>query len=146
MVSVLDDYSRRIPGWDLVRDIQTPSLADVIQQAVEVTGRVRAPLVLGAGAVERRPALLTDNGSGYISNLMGDFLRAQGLHHIRARGHHPQTIGKVERWHRTMKDEVTLVVHMSPDELRGAIGEFVHYYNRQRYHEVYLPLAWRWET
>jgi len=44
---------------------------------------------------------------------------------VRASGHHPQTTGKVERWHRTMKGEVELVVHMSPDELRRAIGEFV---------------------
>jgi transposase InsO family protein len=144
MVSVLDDYSRRILGWDLVKDLQTPSLAGVIQLAVEATGLAQAPAILSADTA--KPALLTDNGSGYISNLMQEFLRAHGLKHVQARGHHPQTLGKVERWHRTMKDEVELVVHMSPDELRAAIGEFVHYYNRQRYHEVYLPLAWRWET
>jgi len=92
--------------------------------------------VRGVAADERRLALLTDNGSGYISNLMGEFLRAHGLRHLRARGHHPQTIGKIERWHRTMKDEVELVVHLSPDELRSAIGEFVDYYNRERYHEA----------
>lgn len=71
---------------------------------------------------------LVRRGSGYISNLMAEFLRAHGLKHVRARGHHPQTIGKVERWHRTMKDEVELVVHMSPDELWRAIGQFVDYY------------------
>jgi len=63
-------------------------------------------------------------------------MRAHGLKHVRARGHHPQTIGKIERWHRTMKDEVELVVHLSPDELRAAIGESVDYYNRERYHEA----------
>jgi transposase InsO family protein len=109
-------------------------LAGVIQLAVEATGLAQAPAVLSIEIA--KPALLTDNGSGYISNLMAEFLRAHGLKHVRARGHHPQTIGKVERWHRTMKDEVELVVHMSPDELRAAIGELVGYYNRERYHEA----------
>jgi len=129
MVSVLDDYSRKILAWDLVGDIQTPSLAGVIQLVVEATGVIKAPRVA-------KPALLTDNGSGYISNLMEEFLRALELRHIRGRSHHPQTTGKMERWHRTMKDEVELVVHLGPDELRRAIGEFVDYYNRCRYHEA----------
>ena len=59
LVSVLDDYSWRILAWDLVLDIQTPSLVEVIQQAVEATGVIAAPAV-------EKPALLTDNGSGYL--------------------------------------------------------------------------------
>jgi transposase InsO family protein len=129
LVSVLDDYSRKLLSWELVQDVQTPSLAEAIQQAVESTGVVQDPGL-------RRPALLTDNGSGYISRAMGDFLRAHGLRHLRARSHHPQTMGKIERWHRTMKDDVTLVVPVSPDELRSSIAGFVEYYNGRRYHEA----------
>jgi putative transposase len=129
MVSVLDDYSRKILAWELVKDVQTPSLSDVIQLAVEATGVIKAPKV-------GKPALLTDNGSGYISRDMADFLRSHGLRHLRAKAHHPQTIGKMERCHRTVKDVVTLVVHTSPDELRAAIGAFVEHYNTQRYHEA----------
>lgn len=129
MVSVLDDYSRKILAWELVKDVQTPTLADVIQLAVEATGVIKAPKV-------EKPALLTDNGSGYISRDMADFLRCHGLRHLRARSHHPQTIGKMERCHRTVKDEVTLVVHTSPDQLRAAIAAFVDYYNARRYHEA----------
>jgi transposase InsO family protein len=129
LVSVLDDYSRRILAWDLVCDVQTPTLAEVIQQAVEATGVLKAPPV-------ERPALLTDNGSGYISDAMARYLRCLKVRHLNARAHHPQTIGKIERWHRTLKDEVTLVVHLSPDELRRAIAAFVDYYNRERYHEA----------
>jgi putative transposase len=129
MVSVLDDYSRKILAWDLVKDIQTPSLADVIQLAVEATGVLTAPEVA-------RPVLLTDNGSGYISGLMEEFLRNLALRHIRTRSHHPQTTGKMERCHRTIKDVVTLIVHLSPDELRAAIAAFVAYYNAERYHEA----------
>jgi len=129
MVSVLDDYSRKILAWELVQDIQTPSLADVIQLAVEATRLEKAPQV-------EKPALLTDNGSGYISKDMAKFLGAHMLRHIRTRPHHPQTTGKMERCHRTVKDVVTLVVHTSPDELRAAIAAFVNYYNRERYHEA----------
>ena len=129
MVSVLDDYSRRILAWELVEDIQAPSLAHVIQLAMEATGMTQAPPI-------ERPVLLTDNGSGYISGVMEQYLRAHELRHIRTRSHHPQTTGKIERMHRTMKDEVALIVHTSPDELRAAIGRFVDYYNSQRYHEA----------
>jgi len=129
LVSVLDDYSRRILAWELVSDIQTESLARVIQRAVEATGVITAPPV-------EKPALLTDNGSGYISKLMQGYLKALGLRHLRARSHHPQTTGKIERMHRTVKEEVTLVVHMSPGELAAAIVQFVAHYNRERYHEA----------
>jgi transposase InsO family protein len=129
LVSVLDDYSRKILAWELVPDVQAPSLAGVIQLAVEATGVLAAPPTL-------RPALLTDNGSGYISELMENLLRTLALRHIRGRSHHPQTTGKIERCQRTIKDVVELIAHMSPDELRRAIGEFVEYYNRRRYHEA----------
>jgi transposase InsO family protein len=134
---VLDDYSRRILAWEVVPDIQTPSLASVIQAAVEATGLDQAPLVLGPEPdLEGRPALLTDNGSGYISKVMQQYLRTVGLRHLRARPHHPQTNGKIERMHRTLKEDVTLVVYTGPGQLREAISRFVAYYNCQRYHEA----------
>ena len=136
-VSVLDDYSRRILSPEVVPDIQTPSLARVIQAAVEATGLDQVPPVLGVElSTEGRPALLTDNGSGYISKVMQQYLRTLGLKHLRARAHHPQTTGKIERMHRTLKENVTLVVATAPGELREAIARFVAYYNSERYHEV----------
>jgi transposase InsO family protein len=51
--------------------------------------------VLGESQEEDRPALLRDNGSGYISKVMEQYLRTQGLKHLRARAHHPQTNGKI---------------------------------------------------
>ena len=136
LVSVLDDYSRRILAWELTPDVQTPSLAGVIQQALACTGLEWAPAICDQRRPSDRPRLLTDNGSGYLSRAMADFLKAQELRHIRTRSHHPQTNGKIERFHRTLKDVVTLVVHLSPDQLREAIGRFVDYYNRKRYHEA----------
>jgi len=105
------------------------TLADVIQLAVEATGVSQVP-------VEIRPRLLTDSSSGYTSGLMAEFLRAQHIRHIRTAPHHPQTTGKAERYHRTLKDEVTLVVHPSPEELRAAIAQFVDWCNRLRLHEA----------
>jgi transposase InsO family protein len=134
LVSILDDYSRRILAWDLVLDIQTPSLVGVIQRAVEATGVSSAPPV-------EKPALLTDNGSGYISKAMEDYLRFHQLKHVRARAHHPQTNGKIERWHRTAKDQITLIMHTSPEQLREAIQRFVTYYNSERYHEALQNVA-----
>jgi len=137
LVSVLDDYSRRILAWEVVPDIQTPSLAGVIQAAVEATGLAQAPQVLGVELSEEgRPALLTDNGSGYISREMKEYLRTQALRHLRARAHHPQTNGKIERMHRTLKEDVNLVVWTAPGLLREAIARFVSYYNSERYHEA----------
>ena len=112
-----------------MKTVQTPDLAEAIQLAVEATGITKAPPT-------EKPMLLTDNGSGYISRVMEDFLRAHALRHLRTRPHHPQPTGKIERWHRTLKGEVTLVVHFSPDQLREAIHRFVDYYNRERYHEA----------
>jgi putative transposase len=129
LVSVIDDYSRRILAWELVSDTQTESLAQVIQRAVEATGVITPPPM-------EKPALLTDNGSGHTSKLTKGYLKALGLRHLRARSHHPQTTGKIERVHRTVKDEVTLVVHTSPGELSAAIAKFVAYYNSARYHEA----------
>ncbi len=102
---------------------------------MEATGLAEAPPVLD-GDQSPRPALLTDNGSGYISGLMEEYLKTLGLRHLRARPHHPQTNGKIERMHRTLKEDVLLIVHTSPDLLREALGRFVAYYNSERYHEA----------
>jgi putative transposase len=64
---------------------------------------------------------------------MRDCLDFHRMQHLRAKAQHPQTIGKVERWHRTMKDEAALVVHTSPDQLREAIARLAEYYKRERF-------------
>ncbi len=67
---------------------------------------------------------------------MQKYLKALELRHLRARAHHPQTTGKIERMPCTLKDEAELVVRIGPEELRGAIARFVAYYNSERYHEA----------
>jgi hypothetical protein len=59
-----------------------------------------------------------------------------GIKHVRGKPNHPQTQGKIERYHRSMKNVVKLDNYYSPEELKKAISDFVHYYNNHRYHEA----------
>ena len=128
LVSVMDDCSRFIPAWDLKVDMAGGSLEDVVQQAVDFTGMTDVPL-------EDRTVLLSDNGAGYISQQFNAYLRLVGIRHITASPFHPQTNGKIERYHRTLKGEINRVPHEMPGELKEAIRGFIEYYNYQRYHE-----------
>jgi len=126
--TVLDDYSRFILGSELKTDMAGRSLEEVMQQAVDFTGMTEVP-------VEDRSVLLTDNGAGYISQQFNQYLRLVGIRHITASPFHPQTNGKIERYHRSLKNEIGRIPYDTPDELREAIRAFVKYYNYQRYHE-----------
>jgi len=128
LVTVMDDYSRFILSWELKSDMAAVSLIDVVQQAVDLTGMTDVP-------VEDRTALLSDNGPGYLSRQFGEYLRLVGIRHIVASPYHPQTNGKIERYHRTIKGEINLVPYEMPGELKEAIKAFIEYYNYQRYHE-----------
>ncbi len=85
--------------------------------------------------IKDRTMLLSDNGSGYVSQAFGDYLRLVGIKHIPASPFHPQTNGKIERYHRTIKGEINLVPCAIFSELRQAIESFVEYYNHRLYHE-----------
>ena len=80
--------------------------------------------------------LLSDNGSGYASHAFGDYLRLIGIRHILAAPYHPQTNGKLERYHRTLKDDVNQVPYDVPADLAAAVAAFVDYYNFRRYHKA----------
>jgi transposase InsO family protein len=85
--------------------------------------------------VRHRPRLLSDNDPCYISGDLKDYLTDNGLTHTRGRPYHPQTQGKIERYHRSMKNILLLDNYYSPDELKLQIENFVEYYNNERYHE-----------
>ena len=85
--------------------------------------------------VRHRPRLLSDNGPAYLSKDLKKFLQCRHMEHIRGAPYHPMTQGKIERWHRTMKNVVKLQNYYLPSELKSAIAEFVAYYNHERYHE-----------
>ncbi len=128
LVTVLDDYSRYILAWRLQPDMTAGSLIEVVQEAVEATGMAEVPL-------RDRTSLLSDNGPGFLSRTFGHYLWLLGIRHIVASPYHPQTNGKLERYHRTIKGQVKLVVYETPSALEKAVAAFVDYYNHHRYHE-----------
>ena len=83
----------------------------------------------------QKPKLLSDNGSCYIAAELKEYLHSKGVKLIHGRINHPQTQGKIERYHRSMKNIVRLNHYYCPDELIDALNSFVNYYNHNRYHE-----------
>lgn len=123
--TVLDDYSRYIIAWDLCSTMSTPDVKQTVDKAL-----------YDAGLNKRNaPKLLSDNGSCYISAEINEFLKAKGIISIHGRPCHPQTQGKIERYHRSLKNVIKLDHYYSPEELIRAIEKFIYYYNHERYHE-----------
>ena len=83
----------------------------------------------------QRPKLLSDNGPCYKSSELKNFLDDKGIQHINGAPNHPQTQGKIERYHRSMKNIIKLENYYIPEELERRLTEFVDYYNNHRYHE-----------
>jgi transposase InsO family protein len=126
--SVLDDYSRKILAWKVTTTMTASDVAETLDLARAATG-------VDAVRIEHRPRLLSDNGPCYVSSELKAYLGQHGMQHTRGRPYHPMTQGKIERWHRSMKNVVKLDNYYSPGELKRAIGRFVTYYNERRYHE-----------
>jgi putative transposase len=127
--TVLDDFSRYIIAWKLSATMGATDVTETLDQALAITGvdRVR---------VKHRPRLLSDNGSAYVSGELRKYLGDRRMVHSRGAPYHPQTQGKIERYHRTMKNVVKLQHYYFPWELEAALRDFVAYYNNERYHEA----------
>lgn len=126
--TVLDDYSRFIVSWRLCTTMSATDVSDTLDEALSFTG-------LDSIKVKHKPRLLSDNGPCYISGELSDYLGQQGMTHTRGRPYHPQTQGKIERWHRSMKNQILLDNYYLPGELKEQLHRFVDYYNHERYHE-----------
>jgi|TARA_B100001971_G_scaffold47165_1_gene42115 transposase InsO family protein len=126
--SILDDYSRYIIAWRLCTSMSTTDVSDTLDDALAFTG-------LDQVKVRHKPRLLSDNGPSYISKDLADYLQDKDMSHTRGRPYHPQTQGKIERWHRSLKNQISLENYYLPGELEEGIREFVDYYNHERYHE-----------
>ena len=85
--------------------------------------------------VRYRPRLFADNGPAYLSKDLAKFLKRKHLDYICGAPYHPMTQGKIERFHRWMKNKILLQNCYSPSELEKAMAQFVEYYYKERYHE-----------
>jgi putative transposase len=126
--TVLDDYSRYIIAWKLSPTMGAKDVTETLDEALAITGVDRVK-------VRHRPRLLSDNGPAYLSGELRDYLGERRMAHTRGAPYHPQTQGKIERYHRTMKNVVKLENYYFPWELEAALRDFVTYYNNERYHE-----------
>jgi len=84
---------------------------------------------------KQKPRLLSDNGPCYVSKELKSWLSDHNMQHTRGKPYHPMTQGKIERWHRTMKDRILLNHYFMPEDLNNEIEQFVNHYNQRRYHE-----------
>jgi putative transposase len=103
-------------------------VSDTLAMALRSSGLERVQ-------VRHRPPLLSDNGPSYHSAQLGSWLAEHGMTHTRAKPYHPMTQGKIERYHRSMKNQILLENYYLPGQLEQRLAEFVDYYNLRRYHE-----------
>jgi len=127
--TVMDDFSRYILTWELCKNSTAEDVKRSVERAIAISGVKHVDVI-------NRPRLLSDNGSCYVAKELASYLETEGIGHTRSKPYHPQTQGKIERYHRSLKNIIELDNYWLPDELRDQIEAFVDYYNNRRYHEA----------
>ena len=102
-------------------------VAETLRLALNAAG-------LNHATVQQRPRLLSDNGPSYLSAQLGAWLQDHGITHTRGKPYHPMTQGKIERYHRSLKNRILLENCYLPGQLEARLAEFVDFYNTRRYH------------
>ena len=126
--TVLDDFSRYIIAWRLCTNMRAEDVTDTLDMALAVSGCDHA-------TVQHKPRLLSDNGPSYIAGELAEYIEANKMSHVRGAPMHPQTQGKIERWHQTLKNRILLENYFFEGELEAAIATFIDHYNNHRYPE-----------
>ena len=126
--TVLDDYSRYIIAWKLCTNMRAEDVTGTLDMALAASG-------CDSATVLHKPRLLSDNGPSYIAGELAEYIEANKMSHVRGAPFHPQTQGKIERWHQTLKNRILLENYYLPGDLEAQIEAFVEHYNHQRYHE-----------
>ena len=126
--TILDDFSRYIIAWKLCTTMKAEDVTDTLNLELQASGCDGAKVV-------QRPRLLSDNGPCYIASDLSAWLADQNMQHTRGSPSHPQTQGKIERWHQTLKNRILLENYYLPGDLEAQIDAFVAHYNHLRYHE-----------
>ena len=132
--TILDDFSRYIIAWKLCVTMRVDDVTETLELALQASGcdQVR---------VRHRPRLLSDNGPSYVAADLAKWLGERNIDHVRGAPCHPQTQGKIERWHQTLKNQILLENYFLPGDLEAHIEAFVEYYNHRRYHESIYNLT-----
>jgi transposase-like protein len=124
LCALLDGYSRLIVHHELRESMKEPDVEVIVQRGLE-----RYPCV--------KPRIISDNGPQFIARDFKNFVRLTGMTHVRISTYYPQSNGKIERWHKTLKENtVRIKAPESVDEGRAMIDEFVKYYNEVRLHSA----------
>ena len=122
LITVLDGYSRYIVHWEIRESAKEVDVELVLQRALE-----KFP--------DAKPRIVSDNGPQFIAKDFKSFVRIQGLTHVRTSPYYPQSNGKLERWHGSVKNEC--VRRSCPEtltEARRKVADYVTYYNHVRLH------------
>ena len=124
LTSVLDGCSRFLVHWELRESMRESDVEIVLQRAREtVPGE--------------RPRIITDNGPQFIARDFQAFLRLSGMTHVRTSPYYPQSNGKIERWHGTLKQDCLRPnVPLSLEDARRLVEDFVNHYNHKRLHSA----------
>ena len=124
LCSILDGCSRYIVHWEIRTSMTEEQVEIIIQRA-----RERFPNVF--------PRVITDNGPQFIARDFKEFIRIAGMTHVRTSPYYPQSNGKIERWHRTIKGEcIRPGTPLSLDDAQCLVSRFVAYYNTERLHSA----------
>jgi transposase InsO family protein len=124
LCSILDGASRYIVQWD-IREAMKESDAEIVLQRA----REKYPLA--------RPRVISDNGPQFISKDFKEFIRLWQTSHVLTSPHYPQSNGKLERFHRTLKEQaIRPKTPLTLEEARKIVGEFVDHYNTVRLHSA----------
>jgi putative transposase len=122
--TILDGYSRSVVHWDIRKSMTEPEVEVITQRAQEMYPQAH-------------PRIITDNGPQFIANDFKEFIRQVGMTHVRTSPNYPQSNGKIERWHRSMKEEcIRPQTPLSQEDAHRLMSRFVDHYNQARLHSA----------
>jgi putative transposase len=122
LCTVLDGYSRYIVHWEIRETMTEADVETILQRAREAF----------PGA---RPRIISDNGPQFVARDFKAFVRLCGMTHVRTSPYYPQSNGKVESWHKTVKREcIRPLTPLNLNDARRIVKRFVQTYNTQRLH------------
>ncbi len=124
LCSVLDGYSRYIVHWEIREKMEETDVETILQRA-----REKFP--------GETPRIISDNGPQFIAKDFKQFIRICGMTHVRTSPYYPQSNGKIERWHKSLKVEcIRPMTPLSLEDARRLVERFVTHYNTARLHSA----------